>query len=474
MMRKIILAITVFSALILNTFLLSATVRLPSILGSHMVLQQNSEVKLWGWCDPEEVITIKTNWDTLTYKTTGEPSAKWSQKIKTPSAGGPYVITINKTTILNDVMIGEIWICGGQSNMERSGNDGLKQSLDEAPNAGNQNIRFFYVPKATSGFPQENCGGSWKVCTPEEMKYFSAVGYFFGKKLQQTLKIPIGLINSNWGGTSAEVWTPRQIVEDDSRLKAASLRITPSAWWPILPGCVFNAMIYPITNFEISGAIWYQGENNVGTYSSYKNLISKMIDSWRTAWGKNFPFYFVQIAPYAGYLNHNVGALLREAQTQCLQIPKTGMVVISDLVDDLANVHPVNKIEVASRLANLALAENYGKNGLNYKFPIYKEMKSEKDKIRILFENVGNGFIVKGKSISEIYISGEDHQFKPAMAKIEGKTLIVWNKTIKMPVAVRFGFSNTAIPNLFSKEGLPFNLFRTDSWEVDTKRVINQ
>jgi len=249
--------------------------------------------------------------------------------------------------------------------------------------------------------------------------------------------------------------------------------MTTNAWWPIIPGYAFNAMIYPITNFEISGVIWYQGENNVGTYSSYKNLINKMIDSWRKTWQKDFPFYYVQIAPYAGYLNQNVGALLREAQTNCLSIPKTGMVVISDLVDDLSNVHPVNKIDVASRLANIALTETYGIRGLSYKFPIYSEMKKEKNKIRILFENVDNGLMTKNKSITEIYISGDDRQFQPAMARIEGNTLIVWNKSIKVPVAVRFGFSNTAIPNLFSKEGLPVNLFRTDNWEVDTNPVKN-
>lgn len=472
-MNKTMLTIIISLSLGINTLLSSAAVRLPSILGNHMVLQQNTEVKLWGWCSPNEKITIKTNWDTITYETNSESSAKWSQKIKTPLAGGPYKITINDATILDDVMIGEVWLCSGQSNMELSGDDGLKQSLDEAPKANNQKIRFFYVAKSTSEFPQENCEGSWKVCTPEEMKHFSAVGYFFGKKLQETLNIPIGLINSNWGGTSAEVWTPQQLIGNDPELKAAALKIIPSNWWPILPGYTFNAMIYPITNFEISGVIWYQGENNVETYSSYKQLLIKMIDSWRKAWNKEFPFYFVQIAPYAGYLNHNVCALLREAQTNCLLVPKTGMVIISDLVDDLSNVHPVNKIDVATRLANIALAENYNKRGLNYKFPMYKEMKNEKDKIRILFKNADNGLMATDKSIKEIYIAGENRQFMPAMASIEGNTLIVWNKKIKTPVAVRFGFSNTSIPNLFSKEGLPVNLFRTDNWEVDISPIKN-
>ena len=470
-MKKTICSIIVCLLLSFSTLSTSATVRLPSILGSHMVLQQNSEVKLWGWCSPSEKITIKTTWDTVTYRTTGESSAKWIQKIKTPVAGGPYSITINNTTILEDVMVGEIWLCSGQSNMEWSGDQNLKQSLDEMPNANNKNIRFFYIQKTTSETFQENCEGSWKVCTPEEMKHFSATGYFFGKKLQQSLNIPVGLINSNWGGTPAEVWTPKQLIENDPELNAASKKINSAAWWPVLPGYTFNAMINPITNFEISGVVWYQGESNVGNYSSYNQLMNKMIYSWRQAWQKDFPFYFVQIAPFSGYGNNNVCALLREAQTNCLAIPKTGMVVISDLVDDLSNIHPVNKIDVASRLANLALSEKYGKTGLIYKFPMYKAMKNEKDKIIINFDNADNGLVSKDKTISEFYIAGEDRQFVPATAKIEGSSVIVWNKTVKAPVAVRFGFSNTAIPNLFSKEGLPVNLFRTDNWDVDTSPV---
>ncbi|MEI7525948.1 MAG: sialate O-acetylesterase [Mariniphaga sp.] len=448
-----------------------AAVRLPAILGSHMVLQQQSEVNLWGWCGPAEKVVIKTSWDTITYKTSGGSGAKWIQKIKTPAAGGPYTISINESTVLEDVLIGETWVCSGQSNMEWSGDQGLKQCLDEMPNATNQKIRFFYVPKSTSENPQENCQGSWKVCSPDEMKHFSAVGYFFGKKIQQELNIPVGLINSNWGGTAAEVWTPKDVVESDTELSMAAKKIGALDWWPNLPGYAFNAMINPITNFGIAGVIWYQGESNSGTASTYKPLMSKMIGAWRKAWQKEFPFYFVQIAPFSGYGNNNVCALLRESQNSCLTIPRTGMAVISDLVDDLKNIHPINKIDVAARLANIALAETYGRSGLNYKFPMYKGMKSEKAKIRITFENADNGLIAKDKVITDVYIAGEDRQFQPALAKIDGNTLVVWNKTIKAPAAVRFGFSNSAIPNLFSKEGLPVNLFRTDNWEVDTTPV---
>ena len=470
-MKKTIFAIIFCLAIIAGSLLTSAAVRLPAILGSHMVLQQQSEVNLWGWCGPAEKIVIKTSWDTITYKTSGNSGARWIQKIKTPAAGGPYTITINESTVLEDVLIGETWVCSGQSNMEWSGDQGLKQCLDEMPNATNQKIRFFYVPKSTSEYPQDNCAGSWKVCSPEEMKHFSAVGYFFGKKIQQELNIPVGLINSNWGGTAAEVWTPKDVVESDPELSSAAKKIGALDWWPNLPGYAFNTMINPITNFQIAGVVWYQGESNSGTASTYKPLMSRMIEAWRKAWQKEFPFYFVQIAPFSGYGNNNVCALLRESQTSCLTIPKTGMAVIPDLVDDLKNIHPANKIDVAARLANIALSETYGKSGLNYKFPMYKGMKSEKEKIRIIFENADSGLMAKDKVITDVYISGEDRQFVPALAKIDGSTLVVWNKTIKAPVAVRFGFSNSAIPNLFSKEGLPVNLFRTDNWEVDTSPI---
>src|SRR5665647_2592713 len=316
-MKKLFLFLIFFGTLVFNYLGTSAEVRLPSILGNHMVLQQKSEVNLWGWCSPAEMITVKSSWDTTKYVTKGTSGAKWSLKIITPSAGGPYTITINNKIVLEDVLIGEVWICSGQSNMEWSGDQKLKQSLEEAPNATNNLIRFFYVPKATADFPQEDIKAKWKVCTPEEMIHFSAIGYFFGKKIQGELNVPVGLINSNWGGTPAEVWTPKEAVEKDQALKEASLKLNPSSGWPITPGATFNAMIAPITKFAIAGAIWYQGESNTQNYQTYSRLMTKMIGSWREVWGITFPFYYVQIAPFA-YGSYNVGALLREQQTACL------------------------------------------------------------------------------------------------------------------------------------------------------------
>ncbi len=460
-MNKISLITSLFLIMFISAV---ADVRLPAILGSHMVLQQKSTVKFWGWCSASEKIVISTSWDTTKYETYGNNGARWATEIKTPTAGGPYTISIKAKNeiILEDILIGEVWLCSGQSNMEWSADQGLKQSIDESPNATNKSIRFFYVPKSTSETPQDDVVAKWVVCNPEDMLHFSAVGYFFGKKLNKELGYPVGLINSNWGGTPAEVWTPKEIVAADKFLQDASDKISEAPWWPNKPGLIYNSMIYPITNFKIGGAIWYQGESNVKTHYGYQRLLTTMIDSWRKIWNTNFPFYFVQIAPYT-YGDDNIsGALLREAQTKAASHPGTGMVVISDLVDDVTNIHPIEKIKVAERLANYALAETYAKTGLVYKSPVYKSHLVENNKIKIEFDNVPNGLISVGGEPKEFYIAGTEKKFYPATARIDGKTVVVSSKQVVSPVAVRFGFTNTSIPNLFTTEGLPVNLFRTD------------
>ena len=272
------------------------------------------------------------------------------------------------------------------------------------------------------------------------------------------------MINASWGGTPAEAWTPKDTIENHQILKEAADHVKPVPWGPINAGAIYNAMICPITNFNIAGVIWYQGEANVDAALTYGHLLSAMINSWRKEWQKDLPFYFVQIAPFAGYGKSISSALLREAQTQTLSTPNTGMIVIHDLVSDINDIHPKNKKDVGLRLANYALAETYGKKELVYKSPMYKNMKIEKNKIRIYFDNAENGLRSKGGAPDEFNIAGQDKKFTPASAKIEGNTVVVWNKNIKSPVAVRFGFTNSAMPHLFSKEGLPVNIFRTDDW----------
>jgi sialate O-acetylesterase len=464
-MRKFSFALLWLMLILHAPIAVLADIRLPAILGSHMVLQQKSQVNIWGWSDPGEKITISTDWDTATYSAKGSSGAKWSCLIQTPVSGGPYTITISgrNKLVLQDVLVGEVWDCSGQSNMEMSYSWGIKQYAGDSATATNKKIRFFHIPRLTAEYPQDDTKGEWVVCNPEDMKRFSLAGYFFGKQLQETLDVPVGLIEASWGGTPAETWTPKDSIESNNVLKEAAGKLTGNGGWPIETAAAYNAMIYPITYFTIAGVIWYQGEANVNNAGSYQLLLSTMINSWRKAWHKDLPFYYVQIAPFSGYGSIS-GALLREAQTKTLTLPKTGMVITSDLVTDVKDIHPKNKKDVGLRLANYALAEVYGKKGLSYKSPMYKSMRVEKNKVRIYFDNADKGLINKADSIKDFYIAGPDKIFLPADAKIDGSTVVVWNKSISNPTAVRFGFTNDAMPHLYSKEGLPVNLFRTDDW----------
>lgn len=444
-----------------------AAVRLPSIYSSHMVLQQNSKMTFWGWAAPSESIEIQFSWNGKTEKVTATRDAKWQIQINTPAAGGPFTISFkaSNTIVLEDVMIGEVWLCSGQSNMEWSSLNGNKQAIEEVPQANNPNIRLFNVPKTTANYPQDDCYASWKTCTPEEMKSFSAVGYFFGKKLQKDLNVPIGLINASWGGTAAEVWTPAPVIEQSVEFKQALALSGATPWWPIDAGKAYNAMIAPLTQYTIAGALWYQGESNTSKAESYSRLFTDMIKSWRKAWDIDFPFYYVQIAPFT-YGTPFEGALLREAQTKSMWLPKTGMVVISDLVDNIQDIHPQNKVDVATRLANWALAETYGKKSIIYRSPQYKAMRVEGTRIVVQFDFAPSGLISKNGAITGFEVAGDDRQFYPATAVIEGSNVILTCPQVKVPAAIRFGFSNTSMPNLFSKEGLPVDMFRTDGWPV--------
>ncbi len=458
------------SALFLSLFLLSvaafAQVRLPNVLSSNMVLQRNAEISLWGWSSPGEAVKITCSWNGKTETATADGNAKWSLKTRTPEAGGPYSITFqaSNTIKLENVMIGEVWLLSGQSNMEWAAVNNNKQANDEAPNANNPNIRLFHIPKTTANSPQEDCAATWKVCNPEDMKRFSTIGYFFGKQLQQELNIPIGLINASWGGTPAEAWTPEVVINNDLQLLQAAKTINPTPWWPVEPAKAYNGMIAPLNAYRIAGALWYQGESNTGQPFSYTKLFTSMIRSWREARGYDFPFYYVQIAPFA-YGSPLQGAYLREAQTNSQFLPGTGMVVVSDLVDNVKDIHPQLKKEVADRLAKLALADTYKKVTGPYLYPHYESMSVEGMKARIRFTNVPNGLISKNGATTEFEIAGEDRKFYKATAVIEGNTVVVSAPEVKAPAAVRFGFGNESMPNLFSKEGLPVNLFRTDSWQ---------
>ncbi|MBK8882965.1 MAG: sialate O-acetylesterase [Bacteroidales bacterium] len=460
-----------FSILVLISVLILSVpsfgqIKLPAVIGDNMVLQQNSEVAIWGWGDPGSEIKVTGSWSKDTVKSKVSNLAEWKLKIKTPAAGGPFTLSIkgNEEVVLKNVMIGEVWICSGQSNMEWSADSKIVNGEEEVKNANHPNIRLFHVRKMGSETPQNNVFAKWETCTPETMRSFSAVGYFFGRNLQQTLNIPVGIIEVAWGGTPAEVWVRPDLVDSDPLLKACAGKLNTYDWWPSKPGVVYNAMIAPLLPYRIAGAIWYQGESNADNYESYRKLFRTLIENWRTDFGNEFPFYYVQIAPFT-YGKDSGAKMIREMQMQTMDVPKTGMVVVSDLVDNVQDIHPRNKQDVGKRLANWALSETYGVKNLIYKNPLYKSMNPEKSKVRISFDNVSSGLKATGEEITCFEIAGADQVFKPAKVKIDGNTILVWSKEIKTPVAVRFSWSNDGIGNLFSNEGLPVAPFRTDDWK---------
>lgn len=448
---------------------LSAQIHLPGFFSDNMVLQRNAEVNFWGWSKRGGTVRIIPSWskDTVTTKVSGY--GRFDVKLKTPEAGGPHSITIlsgSESKVVNNVLIGEVWLCSGQSNMQWNSNNKLQEMLDELPRAHNPKVRLLQISNIAATSPQINVFDSWKECNPASAKGFSAIGYFIGKQLAKELDIPIGIINSSWGGTPAELWTPAKYIENDPEFLKNAKAFKLSASKPHEYATLWNAMIYPLVGYKIAGAFWYQGESNVDTYSSYSRLFSTMIKSWREAWGYEFPFYYVQIAPYdyKSKPEEQKGALLREQQVQTLVVPKTGMAVITDLVPDVKNIHPTRKREVAERLAQLALAEVYGRSMVDYKSPIYKSHKVEGNKIIVEFDYLEGSLQVKGNKITDLYIADDSRNFVPADYKIEKNKLIVFSKQIKNPVAVRFGFTDTSMPNLFNSKGLPVSPFRTDNW----------
>ncbi|HVS98070.1 MAG TPA: sialate O-acetylesterase [Puia sp.] len=463
-MRKILLLVSS----VLSVMGSRADVRLPSILSANMVLQQQSRVSLWGWCDPGEKVCVTASWDGRPDSTKGDRDGRWKLVVSTPSAGGPYTITIKgwNTIVLDNILIGEVWVCSGQSNMEMCETWGLPDVRRDLPGCHNPNIRFFHIPRTTSHTPQDNCPGQWTACDSNTLKQFSAVAYYFGKRLNGELNVPIGLIEAAWGGTPAEVWTPAGLIEGDDSLRAAAGKQKPYDGWPYKPGYCYNAMIAPLTPFSIAGAIWYQGEANVPAPGTYERLLTTMIASWRQAWALPLPFYYVQIAPWT-YGVKDQAAVLREQQSRVQHVENTGMVVISDLVDDTTNIHPKDKHDVGARLAAWALANTYHRPGIRCKGPAFQNMEIKGDRIIITCSNAGGGLKITGGQVRQLFVAGEDRVFRPATAKIDGNRLIVSAPGAIRPVAVRYQFDNAGIGNIISEDGLPLEPFRTDDWPVD-------
>jgi len=465
----------------------SADISLPTIFGDNMVLQQNKNIVLWGWSEAKEEVRI--NFLGQKQQITADDEGNWQVRFDPVKAGGPYEMTFsgNNTITLTNILIGEVWLCGGQSNMEQpiagwlfegatdrtAPIENYKKEIAEADFPG---IRMFRVKKKLSEKPGGNVEGEWKVCTPEAAPDFAATAYFFGRHLHRKLGLPIGLINNASGGSAIEPWIRKSEFQADPVLRNGAEfleRTSTIDHWKNrvnVYGMLYNAMTEPLVGFGIRGVIWYQGESNVVSAHEYGNVFSTLISSWRKEWGQgDFPFYYCQLAPF-DYGMH-VGrtfpitdsAMLRQAQLETLALPNTGMVVTSD-IGNAMDIHPRNKQEVGRRLAVMALAKTYGKN-IAYSGPIYKSFKIEGDKIRISFSHTGSGLMSRdGKPLNWFTIAGIDKEFISAEAAIEGDTVVVHSDKLTKPVAVRFGWADVANHNLVNNKSLPASPFRTDSW----------
>ncbi|MDP4581055.1 MAG: sialate O-acetylesterase [Saprospiraceae bacterium] len=483
-MKKVIRYL-VISTLLLNVTTLFAQIETPSFISDNMVLQQQTEAPIWGEAKPMSTVYINCSWDDIKYVTYASENGKWKIRVKTPKAGGPYTIKINDRVIEN-ILIGEVWICSGQSNMEfalNSEDQITEGGAEEAEKANYPKIRLFYTARQYGDQPQDDCHGRWVECSPSTAATFSATAYYFGKYLHNELNVPIGLIHTSWGGSSAQAWVKEDVLKSDEDYaiyyemqKRREMETEPGIL-PLdtdFPSVLYNAMIHPFISYAIKGAVWYQGESNRHEAALYEKLFPAMIKNWRDDWQQgDFPFYFVQITPYQ-YDETRVGAMIRDAQRKSLKVKNTGMAVTLDIVDNTKNSHPRNKLDVGKRLALWALAKDYGKAELVYSGPLYKSIQVEKKKIRVYFEHVGSGLMAKDGDLTHFEIAGNDKIFYPASAIIDGETVVLESDKVKKPVAVRFAFYNTDEPNFFNREGLPASTFRTDNWQISTEHIKDE
>ncbi len=456
---KQLIRTTLFLILLLGFVTIArANISVPGIFSTNMVLQQQLEVKIWGWAKPGEPVQVTAGWLDTVLETKGTNQGTWSLQLPTPEAGGPYTVRLNgyNEIIFEKVMIGEVWLCSGQSNMEWSPSSGIINGEEEIAKASNSSIRFFTVNHSTANYPQNHLSGEWAVSTPETMADFSAIAYFFGKRLQEVLDVPVGLINSSWGGTPAEAWMPREAFDGNEFLTEAAARQKPVPWGPVEPARIYNAMISPLVPYQIAGALWYQGEGNTINAYAYKELLSTLIASWRKDWNNQFPFYFAQIAPYQ-YGDNFMGVEVRDEQRQVLEVEKTGMIVLSD-IGDTTDIHPRNKKDPALRFANMALNRHYNAIDIEDSGPLFKSVSFTNGKAVVSFAH-SNGLHAKGGNVSSFELAGSDGIFYQANAQIEGEKVVVQSKKVENPAAVRFAWRNTATPNLFNGAGLPASSF---------------
>jgi sialate O-acetylesterase len=484
------------SLLLTSVFLASlnsrAEVRLHALFSSNMVLQQGMAVPVWGWADDGEIVTVKFRGQSISAKA---KDGRWSLKLHSLQAGGPDVFTVStksNTIQLTNVLVGEVWVCSGQSNMEWPLSSAYQPEADIAASI-NPAIRLFTVPKLKAESPASDVRNAWKECDPQNARRFSAVAYYFGRDLQKALGVPVGLIHTSWGGSPAEAWMSRPALSGNPRYRKEIIESYQNAWqqykdaiakleagntgskrptMPWKPSELYNGMIAPLIPFGIRGAIWYQGESNVGRAQQYRALFPDLIRNWRRDWGEgNFTFLCVQLAPYQAIRTEpgdSAWAELREAQLLATKVlPKVGMVVITD-VGDPKDVHPRKKEPVGARLALAALGIAYGQK-IEYSGPIYRDMQTKHGKAILHFDHVGKGLEARDGELKGFAICGDDRKFVWAKAEIQpNSTVAAGSPDVPKPVAVRYGWADCPVVNLWNKDGLPASPFRTDDFPLTT------
>lgn len=478
-----ILLLGAFSFILLSAASLQAKVKLPAILGDNMVLQQKTAAKIWGWASENAKIKVTTSWDKKAYVTSTDSKGNWLLKVNTPEAGGPFEISISdgEAVILKNILIGEVWFCSGQSNMEMP-----MRGFDRQPLKGANTV----IAKAKSKVPirmfttdskdgnwvrqfnkkaQVDCQGQWLENTSENVANISASAYYSARYMQDVLDIPVGIIVSSWGGSVVESWMSREAIEPFKEVNLSILDDTAKIKNPSATPCVlYNAKIAPLTNFAIKGFLWYQGESNRKNADLYARLMPAFVSDLRARWDVGeFPFYFVQIAPfnYEG-AEGTSAARLREIQLQNMNdIPNSGMATTLD-IGHPKFIHPVDKETVGERLALWALGATYGRKGFDYSPPVYQTMEKKGQKIYINFKHAERGICPMWTELKGFEIAGSDKVFYAAKAEIETSTtrLAVSSEKVPDPVAVRYAYRNYVEASIFGLSGIPVAPFRTDNW----------
>ncbi len=496
--RLMLMAVAVFFA----GTIARAELRLPAVFGDHAVLQREVAVPVWGWAEPGASVAVTCNGQTVTAD--ADADGKWMAHLPPMPAGGPFEMAVRSgdaSRTFSDVMVGEVWLCSGQSNMDMR----LMKLWDDEQMAEalqREGLRLFRVERGQAETPQDDLVGRWTPCEPEHARSFSAVAYFFGAELQRELGVTVGLIHSAYGGTPAEAWTDAARLTADPELASiverwerrvsayqvdlaayeaarasgesdASMPVEPPARYA--PGGLFNAMIHPLIPYAVRGAVWYQGESNVWRAMQYRPLLTTMIEDWRQRWGQpSFAFGIVQLPNYENPPRVPPGvyswAELREAQFAIARdLDEVGLAVTID-IGDPTDIHPLNKQDVGRRLGLWALDEAYGGEGVS-SGPLYRDYEIVGDKVYLSFDHVGSGLEPReGDELKGFVIAGPDRKFRWAKAVIEGDRVVVSEQKVPEPLAVRYGWAdNPAWANLINREGLPASPFRTDDWESVTQ-----